>query len=85
MSNTYKGWSNRETWIVNLWLNNDKENYELFRYIMENYSGDGARAAELKWSLENQIGPDCFENGLWLDMINESLERVNWLEVIRKN
>ena len=24
---TYNGWSNRDTWLVNLWLGNDYNNY----------------------------------------------------------
>lgn len=24
----YNGWTNRDTWLVNLWLNNDEKNYK---------------------------------------------------------
>lgn len=35
---TYKGWANRETWNVALWLNNDRWLYELTKSYVENRS-----------------------------------------------
>ena len=32
----YNGWSNRDTWLVALWLNNDERNYRL---MIEQYEG----------------------------------------------
>lgn len=31
MTDTYEGWSNRETWCTNLWLANDEGTYEMVR------------------------------------------------------
>ena len=31
VSVTYNGWSNRETWLVSLWLNNDPASYDLLQ------------------------------------------------------
>lgn len=27
----YQGWANRDTWLVGLWINNDRGNYEFVR------------------------------------------------------
>ena len=27
LATEYNGWTNRETWVVNLWLSNDMESY----------------------------------------------------------
>ncbi len=32
----YNGWSNRDTWLVMLWLNNHKENYDKITRIVKN-------------------------------------------------
>jgi hypothetical protein len=31
----YNGWSNYDTWLVNLWLMNDEHNYNSFRRLDE--------------------------------------------------
>lgn len=35
----YNGWTNRDTWLVMLWLNNDYENYCGIKRIVENTNG----------------------------------------------
>ena len=32
----YNGWTNRDTWLVMLWLNNDYENYQKITRIVNN-------------------------------------------------
>lgn len=32
----YNGWTNRDTWLVMLWLNNDYDNYQKITRIVNN-------------------------------------------------
>lgn len=36
LKNDYNGWSNRDTWLVMLWLNNHYENYQKINRIIKN-------------------------------------------------
>jgi hypothetical protein len=31
---TYNGWTNRQTWLVGLWLCNDQANYQLLSNVL---------------------------------------------------
>lgn len=40
MCETYNGWTNRETWALNLWLSNDEGLYEMTRERVAEALGD---------------------------------------------
>jgi len=41
MSNTYNGWTNRETWLVNVWFNPEsKDDVEFARSMLEEQYDD---------------------------------------------
>lgn len=84
---TYNGWSNRETWLVSLWLNNDESLYSQLLVAIELQEPAAIKAEwlaervqeQLDWHLEDQ------DASLWIDMLRGSFSRVDWVEIIRTN
>lgn len=88
----YNGWTNYETWLINLWADNDAGSYEFWReQAQETYneasaddtfSRDERAALDLAEKLKewhNEATPEV--TGLWADMINAALSEVNWYEI----
>ena len=38
--NTYNGWTNWETWVVNLWITNSESTYLALRRLSRNHNGN---------------------------------------------
>ena len=75
----YNGWKNRETWLVNTWLNNDEISYRfLMSFIKENDSLSSARFVNGYFDelLEDDSIP------LWRDLVREALGKVDWTEIV---
>jgi len=72
----YNGWTNRETWLVNLWLGD---------YLTETAeeTGRGFTADEVREHVEeitfNSL--DLPTSGFIADIIGGSMARVNWQEI----
>ena len=90
MSNTeYNGWTNYETWVVNLWLTNDSGSdehlREMARDCLTHLDGDMDDAT---WELAKRIEEDHDEfmpetTGVYSDLLNHALGCVNWGEIAR--
>ena len=78
----YNGWTNRETWVVNLWLTNDECYYEELRSIIKNFDSD-EQAEELERYVYWIIDVD--EASVTTDLLSTSLGRVNWYEIAESN
>ncbi len=79
----YNGWSNYETWCVNLWMNGEQGYYEQLCEILSSHDNlyDQAEALE-DWV---RFEYDGEYSSLWADLINNSLAEVNWYEIVDKN
>ena len=79
----YNGWSNRETWIVSLWMTGDQVYYEQLCEIISSHDNldDQAEALEdwIRFEYDDEY------SSLWADLINNSLAEVNWCEIVEKN
>jgi len=48
-TDTYNGWTNRETWLVSLWLNNVQASYSILLEALEQ-NETGFKKADWLWS-----------------------------------
>ena len=80
---TYNGWSNRETWVVNLWLTNDECYYHELSSILHNFETVSEQVEELEQYVRWIINVD--EVGMARDLLSTSLGRVDWYEIVEAN
>ena len=80
-SEQYNGWTNRETWLANIWLDaGEVENGAFIRLATE------LSASELADSLEDYYASVLPElpSGLYADLLAGAVARINWREIARK-
>ena len=80
---TYNGWTNRETWALNLWIGNDEGLYLAGQEFAETLDADDARRDDKvrEWFSED-IVPLLQETEIGRGALEDigSLWRVNWTE-----
>ncbi len=84
MTERYNGWTNHETWLANMWLNNEEYGYHVLCEALTRpdpasrteWLQEQVRAAYTEMS--NRIGGSC----MWSDLLTLSMSRVNWLEIV---
>lgn len=81
MSSTkgYNGWTNYETWLVQLWLNSDSSTYLVLESIKsDKHCSDKADQLE-------EVVRDLYQFesvGIVADIVNSAYSKVNWLEIV---
>ena len=75
----YNGWTNYETWVTKLWLDNDEGSY---RYWADQAAGSdiATLANQLKAEHAEAI-PETMHTGLFADLLTAALSEVNWDEI----
>ena len=81
----YNGWSNRETWLASLWLNNEHSGYELLKDAMRLRVSNHKKAMWLASMIEVELGYPEMQSSFWSDMLRTAWTRVNWDEVVANN
>jgi hypothetical protein len=89
---SYNGWSNYETWCVNLWIENDQGMYS----FAQDQAAEAWEAAADESTTDRKVVAtrqvadalkDTFENdmpnvsGVWADLINAAMGEVDWDEI----
>jgi hypothetical protein len=88
----YNGWTNYETWLVSLWMDNEEgsQNYwtEIAQecYDQSDESRSSTKEQQATYDLSKRMEEEHEENqpettGLWADLINAALSEVNWYEI----
>jgi hypothetical protein len=75
---SYEGWSNYETWAVNLHMKNDQDACDYWMSETRNCLGVGDLAEEMKDHFQN-LAPTL--EGVYADLLNTALSEVNWREI----
>lgn len=77
------GWSNYETWVTNLWINENEHSQQLLLSAQglstEAYEQADWLRERLSLQLDDEIDVPC----LWQDLLRHAFGQVEWLEIVR--
>lgn len=84
-SDVVNGWSNRETWLASLWLNNDEYSYSILGQALKREGEPIEKAEWLERHLREQLDDELEVASLWQDLLRTAFDRINWVEVVESN
>jgi len=74
----YNGWTNYETWVVSLWMDNEQSTYDFFREQARHWT-DVDRFADCLKEYHEELLPKL--KGFAADLMNAAMSEVNWFEI----
>lgn len=74
----YNGWTNYETWVVNLHLTNDEFLYAEATEIISRYTD--LAPDRLREMVVETV--HFFASGMLIDLLMHSVQKVNWNEIV---
>ncbi len=80
----YNGWTNKTTWLVKLWIDNEQSSQDYWLERASNVDGQiYTLESELMDYFQDEMLPKGLENGLYSDLLMSALAEVNWAEIAR--
>lgn len=74
----YNGWTNYETWVLKLWIDNEQSSQEYWLEEAKTAESTGTLADQMKDEYEEAM-PET--TGVWSDLLTSALGEVNWYEI----
>ena len=86
---TYNGWANYETWVVNLWMDNEKGQQDYWADEVQAALKQEDPASHLADRIQDEHEEACqqmlsqanFQQGPFADLLNGALSEVRWREI----
>ena len=80
---TYNGWSNYETWVTALWIDNEQGSYHYANELAEEHGFDGLEDGSLAQSLRDWIEDSQPElpASVYSDLLGAAMSEINWQEI----
>ena len=81
----YQGYTNYETWAVNLWIDNDQGLHEMVMEWTEEVAGEENPEYELARMIRDfveEYNPLADEEAsMYSDLLSSAISSVNWMEI----
>ena len=81
----YNGWTNYETWLANLWINNDLALCNHLKYLVRSSRSISGKASELAEMMQELLEDNTFNVSLASDLLRAAMDRIRWSEIIQHN
>lgn len=81
----YGGWTNYETWLFNLWLDNEEYTNKLVRDLARTSKDIYTFSRELE-DMADQMATEALgeqNNGFIVDLVNAGLKEINYNEIAK--
>lgn len=75
---SYNGWTNYETWVIKLWIDNEQHDQERWLEAAKTAESIGTLADQMKDEYEESM-PETV--GVWSDLLTAALGEVSWYEI----
>jgi hypothetical protein len=84
---TYNGWSNYETWLVDLWLDNEQSTYNDIRNLVEENKAEEPYIVGdlIKEYVNDMLDSQLEGSGLAVDLLNSALSEVDFREIAQNH
>ena len=78
---TYNGWTNYETWLVALWIDNEEHSHHFWRDVARERDTVYEFASEMRETFETMAENKVGASDFWADMMGAALSEVDWHSV----